>query len=32
MRRQDKYPDSKWFTYNNINPKNRITGDANKIL
>ena len=28
MRRQDKYPDSKWFTYHNINPKNRITGDC----
>lgn len=26
--RQEKYPERKWFTYKNMNPKNRITGDC----
>lgn len=26
--RQEKYPDTKTFTYYNANPKNRITGDC----
>lgn len=28
MKREDKYPDTKWFHYHNANPKNRITGDC----
>ena len=28
MKRQEKYPDTKWFKYWNNNPKNRITGDC----
>lgn len=28
MKRQDKYPNTNIFTYENINPKNRITGDC----
>jgi len=28
MRRQDKYPDTDYFHYENVNPKNRITGDC----
>ena len=28
MRRQDKYPETKWFVFENVNPKNRITGDC----
>lgn len=29
LRRQDKYPDTKWFKWYNANPKNRITtGDC----
>ena len=28
MRRRDKYPDTDIFVYENINPKNRITGDC----
>lgn len=28
MRRQDKYPETKWFCFENLNPKNRITGDC----
>ena len=28
MRRQTKYPDTKWFHYHNENPKNRLTGDC----
>lgn len=28
MKRQEKYPDTKWFHYYNANPKNRITGDC----
>ena len=27
-KRQDKYPDTKIFTYHNQNPHNRITGDC----
>lgn len=26
--RRLKYPDTKWFTYDNVNPKNRITSDC----
>lgn len=28
MRRQDKYPDTEYFHYENVNPKNRFTGDC----
>lgn len=28
MRRHEKYPDTDIFTYENVNPKNRITGDC----
>lgn len=28
MRRQDKYPDTRWFHFHNANPKNRFTGDC----
>ena len=28
MRRQDKYPETKWFIYDNVNPKNKITSDC----
>lgn len=28
MKRQDKYPDTKWFHYFNANPKNRMTTDC----
>lgn len=28
MNRKDKYPDTSYFIYNNINPKNRITSDC----
>ena len=28
MRRQIKYPNTQVFTYNNVNPKNKITGDC----
>lgn len=28
MKRQDKYPETKWFHYNNANPKNRLTEDC----
>ena len=29
MKRQEKYPDTKWFHYHNENPKNRVTtGDC----
>ena len=28
MKRQDKYPDTRYFKYHNQNPKNRITGDC----
>lgn len=28
MRRQIKYPNTQVFTYNNVNPKNKLTGDC----
>ena len=28
MKRQEKYPNTKWFKYWNNNPKNRFTGDC----
>lgn len=28
MARESKFPDTKWFTYNNVNPKNKINGDC----
>lgn len=28
MKRQDKFKDTKYFTYYNANPKNRLTGDC----
>lgn len=28
MKREQKYPTTKWFNYYNHNPKNRITGDC----
>ena len=28
MNRKDKYPTTNWFTYNNVNPKNKINGDC----
>ena len=28
MKRQEKYPETKWFVFENVNPTNRITGDC----
>ena len=28
MKRQDKYPDTKWFVYENVNPKGKVTTDC----
>lgn len=28
MKREQRFPDTKWFTYNNVNPKNKINGDC----
>ena len=28
MTREERNPNTKWFTYNNVNPKNKINGDC----
>lgn len=28
MKREQRFSDTKWFTYNNVNPKNKINGDC----
>ena len=28
MKRQNKYPDTKWFVYENVNPKGKVTTDC----
>lgn len=28
MKREERFPNTKWFTYENVNPKKKITGDC----